>query len=509
MLQQIGAWWLKRRVHRVENFIARPDEVQERVFWQLLREAKHTVWGKQYDYASITSIAEYQRRVPIQPYEQFYSYIERVLRGERDVLWPGVTKWFSKSSGTTNAQSKYIPMPPSSIQDCHYKSGKDMLAVYLHNRPNSRLFAGKSLSVGGSHEISQFSGHARYGDLSAVLIQNMPRFYEGYRTPSRKVALMGEWEAKIKAMARETMRENVTMLAGVPTWTVVLIHKILEIAGKQPGQLHEVWPDLELFIHGAVSFTPYRAQFAQLIPHPRMQYMETYNASEGFFALQYEPDKTDLLLMLDYGIFYEFVPLEEVGKPDAKALLLHEVEIGKNYALVISTNGGLWRYLIGDTVRFTQKSPYKILISGRTKHFLNAFGEEVVVESAEAAVAEACAATGASVTDFTATPIYFSEAGQGFSNGAHEWVIECSKPPNDAQQFIQVMDATLQRLNTDYQAKRYKDIAMRIPAVHWAPAGTFYNWMKQRGKLGGQNKVPRLSNDRQYVEELLAYFKQA
>lgn len=489
---------------RVERFMRRPHQTQERVFLQLINKAKHTQWGMQYGYDTIRTVAEYQRRVPIQPYEEFYPYIERVLRGEADVLWPGQTVWFSKSSGTTNAKAKFIPMPPSSLHGCHYASGKDMLAVYLTNRPDSRLFRGKSLSVGGSHEISRFNEHARYGDLSAVLIQNMPRYYERYRTPSRAVALMNEWEAKIEAMARETMRQNVTMIAGVPTWTVVLIQKILEIAGKKPGQLHEVWPDLEVFIHGAVSFTPYRAQFAHLIPHPRMQYMETYNASEGFFALQNEPAKTDLLLMLDNGIFYEFVPLEEVGRPDAKAYQLHEVEVGKNYAMVISTNGGLWRYLIGDTVRFTQKDPYKILITGRTKHFLNAFGEEVVIENVEAAIAKACQATGAIVTDFTAAPIYFRQDASGSENGGHEWIIECSQAPNDTALFVRVLDATLQQLNGDYEAKRYKDIAMRPPVVHWALPGTFYNWMKKRGKLGGQNKVPRLSNDRQYVDDILA-----
>lgn len=480
-----------------------PDVKQLHTFRHLISTAKDTWFGRQHGFGSIRNYHDFQNRVPIQPYEAFYPLIERVLQGEADVLWPGKVKWFAKSSGTTNAKSKFIPITQESLNATHFAAGKAMLAVHLYNRPDSVGFTGKALSIGGAHEISQFNEHARYGDLSAVLIQNIPTFFEFFRTPSRQVALMDEWEAKIDAMARETAKENVTVIVGVPTWTVVLIERIFELYGPCPGGLHDIWPNLELFSHGAVSFKPYREQFERLIPNPGMMYLENYNASEGYFGLQVEPDRRDMWLMVDYGIFYEFIPLDELHREQPRALTLDQIELDTPYAMVISTNGGLWRYMIGDTVRFTSREPYRLVITGRTKHFINAFGEELVIENADTALAHASHHTGATINDYTAAPIYFNEQADGSSKGGHEWVIEFATPPSDLAHFTALLDEKLQEINTDYAAKRYKNMALHPPRVHVAPPGTFYQWLAARGKLGGQNKVPRLANDRTHLDAIL------
>ena len=495
----VASWFLKRRIDQVQRFSRYPHEIQRFQFQQLLLRAQHTAWGRQYGYGELPSVDEFRQRVPISNYEQLFPFIERMMAGEPDVLWPGRVRWFAKSSGTTNDKSKYIPVTPESLEECHYKAGQDMLAMYLHNKPDSKLFSGKSLSIGGSHTINQYNAHARYGDLSAVLLENLPKFYEFIRTPGKEVALMDTWEQKIEAMAREVIDEEVTAMAGVPTWTLVLINHMFKLRGIDSRNLLEIWPGLELYVHGGVNFDPYREQFEAIIPHEGMTYLNCYNASEGFFAVQDQLRADDMLLMLDYGVFYEFLPLEALGEDHPRTHTLDEVELDRNYAMVISTNGGLWRYLIGDTVTFTSLSPFKIRITGRTKHFINAFGEEVVVENAETAISEACRQTGAQVDDYTAAPIYLA----GAKRGGHEWLIEFSRRPQDLGQFVRILDETLRAVNSDYDAKRQGDIALLAPRVQVLPNGTFHRWLKQRGKLGGQHKIPRLANHREYLEAIL------
>lgn len=467
------------------------------MFTYLIQTAKDTEWGKRFDYAGIKTFADYQNRFPVQDYDFFKTEIERIMKGEDNVLWPGTITWFAKSSGTTSDKSKFIPVTKVSLDDCHYKGGRDLLAMYLHNHPESKLFSGKGLIMGGSHQVNQLNAFSRYGDVSAVMMQNMPFYAHLVKTPNLSIALMSEWEEKIEKMAEHTLKQNVTHIAGVPTWTVVLIRRLFELTGK--NNLRDIWPNLELYIHGGVSFKPYREQFNQLIRGDDMNYIETYNASEGFFALQDRLQADDMLLLNDNGIFYEFIPVEEFDKEYPKTISLAEVEVNKNYGLVISTNAGLWRYKLGDTVKFTSVKPYRLQVSGRIKHFINAFGEEVIVDNSDEAIRKACLATGAIITDYTAAPIYFSGEGKG----GHEWIIEFEKQPDDISRFTEVLDTTLQSINSDYEAKRHKSMALEMPHVHIAPEGTFYNWLKSRGKLGGQHKVPRLSNERNYVEDIL------
>ncbi|WP_347159941.1 GH3 auxin-responsive promoter family protein [Pontibacter chitinilyticus] len=489
---------MKKRIHQIDLFRKYPNEVQEELFQNLITTAKGTEWGKQYGYSDDLSVREFKERVPVSTYEDMYPLIERVILGEQNLLWPSKVEWFAKSSGTTNARSKYIPVSPESLEDCHYKGGKDMLSIYVNLYPETKLFSGKGLSIGGSHHPSELNAKMSCGDVSAVIMQNLPIWAEAMRTPPLKVALMDKWEEKIEKMVEVTVPENVTSLSGVPTWTYVLLKRILEVTGK--SNILEVWPNLELFTHGAVAFGPYRALFQDLIPSDKMKYLEVYNASEGFFGIQDQVGTEDeMLLMLDYGVYYEFIPIDQFDEEEPTTLTLDEVELGKNYALVISTNAGLWRYKIGDTVRFTSLSPYRIKISGRTKHFINAFGEEVIVENAEEAVTQACRATNAVISNFTAAPIYI-ESGR---RGGHEWLIEFEKKPDSLQRFTQVLDNSLREINSDYDAKRQNDIALQEPKVHAAPKGTFMNWLRHKGKLGGQHKVPRLSNSREYLEEIM------
>lgn len=502
MLDTLLTWMVKPRLARLERLRREPHAVQAELLQELLRTARHTDWGRLYGYADGLSARELAQRVPVSSYEHLYPWIERTLRGEDDVLWPGRVQWFAKSSGTTNARSKYIPVTPASLEDCHYRAGRDMVAVAQTLYPEAGVLRGKTLSLGGSLAPNTFRPDdpaSFIGDVSAVIMHNLPAWAESRRTPPLDIALLGEWEEKLDRMARHVLTENVVCLAGVPTWMIVLLRRVSELAGGVP--VTEVWPQLRLFMHGAVAFGPYRELFRQLIPDERMRYLEIYNASEGYLAFQDEPDSQDLLLLLDHGIYYEFMPVEEVGREHPRTLTLEQVEIGPSYALVISTNAGLWRYQIGDTVRFTSLAPYRIRIAGRTKHFLNAFGEEVVVENAEAAVAAACAATGALVRDYTAAPIYFG--GGAHSRGGHQWMIEFSQPPHDEARFARVLDDTLRQLNSDYDAKRYHDLALQPPLLTVAAVGTFERWLARRGKLGGQHKVPRLSNSRELLEELL------
>ncbi len=492
-------WVMKKRIHDIDLFLKYPIEVQHEIFTQLLKTARKTDFGKKYGYKDIKSVKDFKERVPIFTYEDFYPYIEKLLNGKQNVLWPTDIKWFAKSSGTTNAKSKFIPVSQEALTDCHFKGGKDMLSIYFNNHPDSKMFTGRGLAIGGSQQINQFDSNSNsyYGDVSAVIMSNLPFWAQLARIPKLEIALMSEWEEKIEKMATTTIMENVTNIVGVPTWTVVLLQRILELTGKK--HIHEVWPNLEVFIHGAVSFEPYRSIFRKLIPSKKMNYLETYNASEGFFGIQDRSDSQDLLLMLDYGIFYEFIPLEKVNDENPETVGLENVELNKNYALVISTNAGLWRYMIGDTVKFTCLDPFRIRISGRTKHFINAFGEELIVENAEQAIKIACEETNAIIGDYTAGPRYIDTG----NKGGHEWIIEFRELPESRDAFVEILDHTLMQVNSDYEAKRYKNIALEAPIIHFAEQGTFYKWMKKRGKLGGQHKVPRLANNREYIDDIL------
>jgi len=470
----------------------------------LLERARRTEWGRRYGFGERLSAADFARRAPVSTYEQLYPELERVLRGTPDVLWPGRPGWFAKSSGTTNARSKFIPVTPEALQHGHYRAGRDMLALATHLYPQQRLLAGKTLSLGGSHLPNPFrpdEPRSRVGDVSAVIMAQLPWWAEQLRTPSLELALLSEWEEKIERIAHHVLRQDVRTLAGVPTWMIVLLRRVTTLAGAE--HIGQVWPHLRLFLHGAVAFGPYRELFRQLIPEPQMRYLEIYNASEGYFAIQDQPGSEDLLLLLDHGIYYEFLPADQWASPDPRPLPLRDVQLGPNYALVISTNAGLWRYLVGDTVRFTSLAPFRIRITGRTKHFINAFGEEVVIENAEAALTVASRATGATVRDFTAAPVWFA-ANDGASRGGHEWAIEFLTPPADVAAFAQALDSHLQAINSDYAAKRHRNLALAPPVVRPVPAGTFEAWLAGQGKLGGQHKVPRLLNSREVLEAVLA-----
>ncbi|BDB53897.1 hypothetical protein GENT5_02020 [Flavobacterium ammoniigenes] len=461
----------------------------------LIRRAENTVIGAQYEFSSITSYSTFSERVPVATYEDLQPLIERTRQGEQNVFWDAPIKWFAKSSGTTNAKSKFIPVSNDALEDCHYKGSKDLLCLYLNNNEDSDMFLGKSLRLGGSSQIYE-DKETLFGDLSAILIENMPIWAEFSSTPSNKISLMSEWEQKLAAIINETKNENVTSFAGVPSWMLVLMNRMLEETGK--GNLLEVWPNLEVYFHGGVSFEPYREQYQKLLPKSNFKYYEIYNASEGFFAIQDLNDSSDLLLMLDYGIFYEFIPMDIFGTPNQKVIRLAEVELFKNYAVVITTNSGLWRYLIGDTVRFTSLNPYRIRVSGRTKHHINVFGEELMVENTDQAIAKACQLTYTEVIEYTVAPIFMD----GKEKGAHEWMIEFKKNPTDIDQFRTILDETLQSLNSDYEAKRYNNMTLNPLVINLARPQLFYDWLKERNKLGGQHKIPRLSNQREYLEQL-------
>ncbi|MBR7948420.1 GH3 auxin-responsive promoter family protein [Microvirga sp. STR05] len=497
------SWGAQRRLRSIYHFRDHPHEAQQQVLRELLHTARATEWGRRYGFADALSGREFAGRVPVSAYEELVPDLERVMRGEADVLWPGRVQWFAKSSGTTNARSKYIPVTREALHECHYRAGRDMVALSTLHYPEAQLLGGKTLSLGGTHTpnpLRPADALSRAGDVSAVIMQNLPAWAEHIRTPPLELALLDEWEEKIERIARHVQHQDVRALAGVPTWMIVLLRRVTELAGAD--NITDVWPNLRLFLHGAVAFGPYRELFQQLIPGPQMHYLEVYNASEGYIALQDEPDSEDLLLLLNHGIYYEFLPADQWDAPEPQALPLEAVELGKSYALLISTNAGLWRYKIGDTVRFTSLQPYRIRISGRTKHFLNAFGEEVVIENAEAAIAAACRATSTTVRDFTAAPIYFAGAADG-SRGGHQWLIEFTQPPQDAAHFTSVLDQTLRQLNSDYDAKRHRDMALAPPTLTVAAPGLFERWLARRGKLGGQHKVPRLSNSRDLLDDIL------
>ena len=474
-----------------------PLEVQREWQMKLVRSARDTAYGKEFGFEDIRHYEDYRNRVPVVSYEDLVPRIDRLRKGEQNILWPTEIKWFAKSSGTTSQRSKFLPVSQESLEECHFNTGKDMLSIYCNLNPNTQMFTGKSLMMAGSATTIDSENKSYYGDLSAILVNNLPFWADFLSTPDNKTALIENFEEKLAKTVEITVKENVTSLTGVPSWMLVTCHKVLEATGKD--NLLEVWPNLELFIHGGVAFTPYREQFKQLIPRDDVYFMETYNASEGFFAIKDRLDSYDMLLMLDYGIFYEFLPEGEWNKEFPKAFGLDEVRIGEQYAVVISTNAGLWRYKIGDTIEFTSLYPFRIRITGRTRYFINAFGEEVIQDNVERALAIACEKTGAQVREYTGGPVYMKDG----AGGAHEWVIEFEREPEDLSFFVDALDSTLKVLNTDYEAKRHKDMALKPPIVHVARPGLFFNWMKNRGKLGGQNKVPRLANHRNYLDELI------
>lgn len=488
----------RMRLWRIQGWVEHPVSSQREVLQDLVTSAQYTEFGRKYNFSSLFSTRDFKKAVPIHEYDDLKPYIQRMMNGEENILWNTPVNWFAKSSGTTSDKSKFIPVSDESLEDCHYKAAKDTLTLYYNFNPESELLTGKGLVIGGSHTVHQLHDNIHYGDLSAVLLQNSPLWGQWIRTPELSIALMDEWESKIEKLAESTIRENVTSISGVPTWTLVLFKRILEMTGK--NCIADVWPSLELFIHGGVSFTPYKEQFEKIIGKD-INYINTYNASEGFFAAQDRPGEDGMLLFVDHGIFMEFMPTEEYGKENPRTIGLRDVEPGRNYALVISTNGGLWRYILGDTIQFTSLRPFRIKVSGRLKHYINAFGEEVIIDNTDKAVAIACQKTGAVVNDYTAAPLYFSAD----NNGAHEWLIEFEKAPENLQQFTTELDKALQSINSDYEAKRYKNIALREPVVHYVKKGLFNEWLKSKGKLGGQHKVPRLSNERKLIEEMLQF----
>ncbi|MDR2126283.1 MAG: GH3 auxin-responsive promoter family protein [Prevotellaceae bacterium] len=496
MLTKIGNKILMSSMKNVNHYISCGDEIQREVFKNLISHGKNTDFGNRFNFDKIKNTDDFQKTVPISDYEDLKPYIERIVtRKEQNVLWDTPVRWIAMSSGTTSDKSKYIPVTRESLHKCHYKAGKEMLALYLNSFPKSKILAGKTLVLGGSRQINALGGGIFTGDISAILVSNLPFWADFSRTPDRKTILLPDWEEKLEKLASKSICANVTAMAGVPSWLMVLLKYIVK---KTEKPILEIWKNFEVFFHGGVSFTPYHEQYKKILTSDNVNYWETYNASEGFFGVQYSPANKDLLLLLDCGIYYEFLPVEEWNKENPQTVMLQDVEIGKNYAVIISTNGGLWRYKIGDTIEFTSKSPYLFKITGRTKHFINAFGEEIVIDNAEAALNKACAETNAVISDYTAAPVYFGEN----TNGAHEWLIEFEIAPASIEKFTEILDDTLKKVNSDYEAKRSYNLSLGMPHVVALPHGTFFNWLKSKGKLGGQNKVPRLCNDRTYVDEI-------
>jgi hypothetical protein len=496
LVNSVASWFLKKRFHQIDLFLKYPHEVQNELLMSLISTSKDTEIGKKFDFNSIRNYRDFTQRVPVSSYEDYQNLIERSRKGEKNIFWPKPINWFAKSSGTTSAKSKFIPVSADSLEDCHYAAGKDLLCMYLNNNENSTLFNGKNLRLGGSKELYEENG-TTFGDLSAILIDNMPLWAEFSSTPGNKVSLMSDWEYKMQAIVNETINENVTSLAGVPSWMLVLLNNVLESTGNK--NILDVWPNLEVYFHGGVSFLPYVDQYKSIIPSKSFKYYEIYNASEGFFAIQDRNQSDELLLMLDYGIFYEFIPMQTHGTPTEVLIPLSQVEKGINYAIVITTNAGLWRYKIGDTILFTSTKPYRIKVTGRTKHFINVFGEELIIGNTDKALKIVAKKTKSEILDYTVAPIFM----EGKTKGGHEWIIEFKTPPKDLGYFNELLDNSLKSLNSDYESKRYNNITLNKPVIHSAKKGLFYKWMKQNNKLGGQHKIPRLSNSRDFLEELL------
>lgn len=495
IVNKIASFVAQNYYDKIESIRKKPIELQNNLFLELIEKGKKTKYGRANHFVDVKNYQQYQELVPVVKYEEIQDVIEEARRGEKDVLWPGLTNLFAKSSGTTNAKSKFIPITKEALESNHFTCGKMLFANYLQNHPKTNIFKRKNLRIGGSADLYQ-EYQTKYGDLSAIMIDNLPFWTEFLNTPNREISLMSNWDEKLDAIANVVIKENVASLTGVPSWMLVLLNRCLEITGKE--KLDDIWPDLEAFFHGGISFKPYVSNYKNLLGK-ELNYYEIYNASEGFFAFQDQKNSKDLLLLLNVGVFYEFIPLEGDALNKRLAIPIEEVVVGKNYAVVISTNGGLWRYMIGDTVKFVSKDPYRVVISGRTKHYINAFGEEVIIENVEEALREASEKTNATIHEYTGAPIYMVDK----EKGGHEYIIEFNRKPEDLQKFKEIFDQKLKEINSDYEAKRFNNMTLNPPKIHIARTNLFYDWMKQRGKLGGQNKVPRLCNDRQYIEPLL------
>lgn len=495
-LNTVITWSLKKRIHQMDLFLKYPIEVQNELLLKLLDKAKETEVGLRYNFKSIKNYQDFNTKVPIRSYESIQQEIDRARNGENNIFWSTNIKWFAKSSGTTNAKSKFIPVSEESLENCHYKAVRDMLSIYVCNNKETKMFSGKSLRLGGSSKSYEDNG-TYFGDLSAIIIENLPLWAEFSSVPKQEIALMSNWETKMDKILDETLDKDITSLAGVPSWMLVLLNRALERTKK--NTILEIWPNLEVYFHGGVNFEPYREQYQKIIPKANFKYYEIYNASEGFFAIQDKNNSSELLLMLDYGVFYEFISMNDYADENSKTIPLNEVKLDTNYALVITTNAGLWRYLIGDTIKFTSLKPYRIKITGRTKHFINAFGEELIIENTDKAIQVACEKTNAEIKEYTVAPIFMDKG----KKGAHEWLIEFKKEPTNLSDFTKILDDTLKTLNSDYEAKRNLNITLNMPIIKVAKKDTFYTWLKQKGKLGGQHKIPRLMNNRVVLEELL------
>lgn len=494
----VFSWFIKKRLHEIEHFKKQPIKVQDELLIDLIKRAKNTVFGKENHFENINDYESFKKNIPLQNYTTLKPYIDRTIKGEQNLLWPDNIKWFAKSSGTSTGKSKFIPVTKEAVDQCHYKGGKDLLGMYYKFHPETRLFNGKHLILGGSSQINYFNSKSYFGDLSAIIVKNLPWWCEWRRTPKREITLMDNWEEKLPLMVESTIKEDVMILAGVPSWVLVFLNEVLKHTGKT--NIMDVWPNLELYMHGGVNFKPYQAQFEAIIKNKKMNYVQSYNASEGFFSVQDKVKADDMLLMLDYGIFYEFATLEELEKDEPTVVSLKDVKVDTNYAIIVSTTVGLWRYVIGDTVKFTSIKPHRIIVSGRTTHFLNAFGEELIIDNTDSAIIEACKKTNASFQEYTVAPIYMTEN----ETGGHEWVIEFNEAPKDLDLFAQELDLALKNINSDYEAKRTGNLSIRAPKIHIAKTGLFYDWLKTKNKLGGQHKIPKLSNDRKILEEILS-----
>ena len=498
-LNSIASWFMKKRMHQIELFMKYPHDVQDEWQAKLVRSGRDTEFGKKYGFSSIHSYENFKEQIPLQDYDKLKPYIERVRRGEQHILWNTEIKWFAKSSGTTD-KSKFLPVSKESLDGCHYNGGRDMVTLHCVNNPDTQLFTGKNLALGGSHQTQYTGSYESYhGDVSAIVIQNLPVWAEYFRAPHLDIALLDNWDEKLDKMARATMHENVTSMAGVPSWMLVLSRRILQY--KKADSIKEIWPNMEVYFHGGVSLTPYRDQFKKLFTDSGVKYMQIYNASEGFIGLQDQPDSEEMLLMLDYGIFYEFIPQAEINRLNPKVFHIAQVNMETVYEVVITTNAGLWRYRLGDTIQFTSLSPYRFIITGRTRHFINVFGEELMIHNAELALKQACEKTHAQISEYTVAPLFSED-----NKGKHQWLIEFEKEPNNPGFFADVLDKTLKQLNSDYEAKRYNDYVIQFPEVKSVPAGTFYKWLASKNKLGGQYKVPRMQNDRKIADEILILF---
>ena len=497
-LTSLASFIFKPRQKELEKYNTAAEELQQKVLSSLIESGRETEYGRNHLLKNTHNYEQFAQNIPVNTYEEMKGYIDRMRHGEQNVLWPGGVKWYAKSSGTTNDKSKFIPVSADGLHRIHYKGGFDAVALYLANHPHSRIFDGKSLILGGSHSPNYNLPGSLVGDLSAILIENINPLANWVRVPKKETALLSDFEIKRDRIARETMNKNVTTISGVPSWMLSVLVRVMELSEKK--HLEEVWPNLEVFWHGGIAFTPYRQQYEQLITSSKMNYMETYNASEGFFGLQSNPSDKSMLLMIDYDVFYEFIPMDEFGSDHPTVVPLWGVELGKNYAMLISTSCGLWRYMIGDTVQFTSKDPYKFIITGRTKYFINAFGEELIMDNAEQGLAYACAKTGAQILDYTAAPVYMDSN----AKCRHQWLIEFSKEPDNLDEFSTLLDKKLQEINSDYEAKRYHDVTLQHLEVIKARPNVFNDWLKSKGKLGGQHKIPRLSNSRKNLDEMLA-----